>query len=156
MIRDLLAKYLVGVLILAGSASFFPEETVAPLKDIQYETMDANWRKVLEMYHPRGEEQIKLLLSNLRSLANDPMAINFTPPLLATITCPTLIIHGDRDPYFSVNIPVISYKAIPNSYLWVVPNDGHFPAGIGLEQSNSIWTDVLIKVVEEFFGGKWK
>lgn len=146
----------ISSLILAGAASFFPEQTVAPLKEMHYETIDSTWKSIMESYHPRGEEQIKMLLTQLRSLANDPEAINFTPPYLATIKCPTLIIHGDRDPYFSVDIPLISYKAIPNSYLWIVPNDGHFPAGVGLKGSNSIWTEVLLKVVVDFFGGKWK
>lgn len=106
----------ISSLILAGAASFFPEQTVAPLKELYYETMDSTWKSIMQSYHPRGEEQIKMLLSNLRSLANDPMAINFTPPLLATISSPTLIIHGDRDPFFAVDFPVISYKAIPNSF----------------------------------------
>jgi len=146
----------VSSLILAGSASFFPEETVAPLRELYYETMDTTWKSVLEAYHPRGEEQIKMLLTQLRSLANDPEAINFTPPYLSKIVCPTLIVHGDQDHFFSVDIPIISFKAIPKSYLWIVPNDGHFPAGIGLEGGNPLWADILPKVIHSFIAGEWK
>jgi pimeloyl-ACP methyl ester carboxylesterase len=53
--------------------------------------------------------------------------MNFTPPYLSTITARTLIVHGDRDPFFPVSIPVEVYRAIPDSYLWVVPNGGHKP-----------------------------
>ena len=64
------------------------------------------------------------------------------------------IIHGDRDQFFSVDIPVIFYEAIPNSYLWIVPNEDH--GVIGTYKRDSIWSDVFLKVVEEFFGGKWE
>jgi pimeloyl-ACP methyl ester carboxylesterase len=53
--------------------------------------------------------------------------MNFTPPLLSTITARTLIVHGDRDPFYPVSLPVEMYAAIPRSYLWVVPNGGHGP-----------------------------
>jgi pimeloyl-ACP methyl ester carboxylesterase len=53
--------------------------------------------------------------------------MNFTPPLLSTITARTLIVHGDRDPFYPVNIPLELFTAIPNSHLWIVPNSGHGP-----------------------------
>ena len=51
----------------------------------------------------------------------------FTPPLLATITARTLIVHGDRDPLYPVELALEMYRAIPSSALWVVPNGGHGP-----------------------------
>jgi len=51
----------------------------------------------------------------------------FTPPLLATITARTLIVHGDRDPLYPVELALEMYRAIPSSALWVVPNGGHVP-----------------------------
>ena len=53
--------------------------------------------------------------------------MNFTAPLLSTIKAKTLIIHGDRDNFFPVNIPVEMYNAIPDAYLWIVPNGVHVP-----------------------------
>jgi pimeloyl-ACP methyl ester carboxylesterase len=50
----------------------------------------------------------------------------FTPPLLA-ITARTLIVHGDRDPLYPVELAVEMYRAIPASALWVVANSGHGP-----------------------------
>ena len=35
--------------------------------------------------------------------------------------------HGDRDRFFPVSIPVEMYRSIPRSYLWLVPNGGHVP-----------------------------
>ena len=51
----------------------------------------------------------------------------FTPPLLATITARTLIVHGDRDPLYPVELALEMYRSIPGSALWVVPNGGHGP-----------------------------
>ena len=51
--------------------------------------------------------------------------MNFTPPYLLDDRARTLIVHGDRDEFFPVNIPVEMYRAIPKSFLWIVPNGGH-------------------------------
>lgn len=53
--------------------------------------------------------------------------MNFTPPLLSTIQARTLIVQGDRDPLYPVEISVEMAKAIPNASLWIVPNSGHGP-----------------------------
>ena len=53
--------------------------------------------------------------------------MNFTPPYLSSITARTLIIYGDRDFLYPVNIALEMYAAIPYSYLWIVPNGGHLP-----------------------------
>ena len=53
--------------------------------------------------------------------------MNFTPPYLSTITARTLIVHGDRDQLYPINLAVEMYEAIPRSYLWVIPNGGHGP-----------------------------
>jgi pimeloyl-ACP methyl ester carboxylesterase len=36
-------------------------------------------------------------------------------------------VHGDRDQFFPVSIPVEMYRSIPNSSLWIVPEGGHVP-----------------------------
>jgi pimeloyl-ACP methyl ester carboxylesterase len=53
--------------------------------------------------------------------------MNFTPPHLATIQARALIVQGDRDPLYPVELSVEMAKAIPQSSLWVVPNAGHGP-----------------------------
>ncbi len=53
--------------------------------------------------------------------------MNFTPPLLATIRARTLIVYGDRDPLYPVELGVAMFRAIPNSHLWVVPGGAHGP-----------------------------
>jgi pimeloyl-ACP methyl ester carboxylesterase len=57
--------------------------------------------------------------------------MNFTPSSLSKITAPTLIVYGDRDPLYPVEMAVEMYRAIPRSALWVVPNGGHGPIFFG-------------------------
>jgi pimeloyl-ACP methyl ester carboxylesterase len=53
--------------------------------------------------------------------------MNFTAPYLSTIQARTLMVHGDRDQFFPINIPLEMYRSIPNSSLWIVPNGQHGP-----------------------------
>ena len=47
--------------------------------------------------------------------------------LLATIAARTLIVHGDRDPFYAVEMAFELHRGIPDSALWVVPYGGHGP-----------------------------
>ena len=49
------------------------------------------------------------------------------PPYLASIQARTLIVQGDRDPLYPVELSVEMAKAIPLSSLWIIPNAGHGP-----------------------------
>src|SRR5690606_33392000 len=108
----------------------------------------------MKSMHARGEQQIKMILRQWSDMSKSHDDMNFTKPYLSTIDCPTLIIHGDRDPFFPVEIPVSIYKAISTSYLWIVPNDGHVP--VGIYDRKSIWSDVLYKTLDNFLAGKWE
>ena len=68
-----------------------------------------------------------MLFQQLRALKDRHDDMAFTPPLLATITARTLIVHGDRDPLYPVELALEMYRAIPSSALWIVPNGGHGP-----------------------------
>ncbi len=141
-------------MILIAATSFYPEECRSILRQVSYDKQHKDRLAFLETHHPGGEKQIKQLMIQFKNMAEDYNDMNFTPPYLSTINSKTLIIHGDRDVFFPIDIPVISYKAIPNSYLWIVPNAGHMP--FGFYERNSIWSNVFLKVIEEFFDEKWK
>jgi pimeloyl-ACP methyl ester carboxylesterase len=51
--------------------------------------------------------------------------VNVNPSILETITCPTLIIHGDRDLFFPVDIAIEMKKNVTNSELCIFPNTDH-------------------------------
>jgi pimeloyl-ACP methyl ester carboxylesterase len=82
-------------------------------------------RELMRQRH-RRPGQFEHLLTQIRAMpdGNDP---NFTRDELATIAADTLIVFGDRDPLYPVSLAVELREAIPQSWLWVVPNGGHGP-----------------------------
>lgn len=140
----------IEAMVLIGSTAYFPEQTRDIQRATNYESMDEDWLNIMKQLHPDGEQQIRSLLAQFRNMANTYEDMNFTPPYLSSIKTPTLIIHGDRDPFFSVDIPVSSFESMPNSYLWILPNFGHDSISKG-----SIWADPFLKTVDQFFSGNW-
>jgi pimeloyl-ACP methyl ester carboxylesterase len=61
------------------------------------------------------------------AFADDRSDMNFDAASLSTITSRTLIVHGDRDPLYPVELAVELLRSISHSALWVVPNGGHGP-----------------------------
>jgi pimeloyl-ACP methyl ester carboxylesterase len=59
---------------------------------------------------------------------------------LHAIQCPTLVIGGDHDAIPSFHLWQISQN-IPKSYLWIVPNSGHFVAVYKKNYFNAIVGD---------------
>ena len=51
---------------------------------------------------------------------------------------------GDHDEYFPIDIPVEMYQAIPESYLWIIPNGEHLPIW------EAFWSDQFLKVLKLF------
>jgi len=138
----------IKAMVLIGSTSFFPESCREIQRSTSYENTKEGRMNYLKEQHPRGETQIRDLLNQFNKMGNSYEDMNFTSPYLSTIKSPTLIIHGDRDKFFPVDIPINSFKSIPNSYLWIIPNFGHRSIN-----KNSIWADAFLKVVNDFFSG---
>jgi pimeloyl-ACP methyl ester carboxylesterase len=76
--------------------------------------------------HKLGDQQIAALWDWGRGMQHSHDDMNFTAAL-AGISARTLIVYGDRDPLYPVEMGVEMYRAIPQSTLWVVPNGGHGP-----------------------------
>ena len=47
--------------------------------------------------------------------------------IILAITARTLVVHGDRDNFFPVEIAVSIYSSIPDAALWIIPNGDHVP-----------------------------
>lgn len=117
----------VEAMVLVSAAPYFPEQTRAVMRQVSTsEHTEAEWRQMRE-WHKHGDEQVRALWRLADTLKDSYTDMNFTPPYLSTITARTLIVHGDRDPLYPVQLATEMYAAIPNSYLWVVPNGGHGP-----------------------------
>lgn len=118
----------VKAMVLVSATSYFPAQA-RPIMRQYPDTISQQDLETMRKRHPGGDQQIKALLASTRSFADSYDDMNFTPPYLATIQARTLIIQGDRDPFYPVEISVEMYRAIPNSSLWIIPNGGHGPIG---------------------------
>jgi len=73
-----------------------------------------------------GDDYWQTLADVFRGFADNHAAeLPFQPDDLRAITRPTLVLHGDRDVFFPVNIPVTMYQAIPNAELCILPATNH-------------------------------
>lgn len=105
----------------------FPEQARAIMRTMTEETRSpAEWAEMRGRHH-LGDDQIRELWRHARGFADDRDDMNFTAGTLAAITARTLIVHGDRDPLYPVELAVELYRSIPNAALAVVPNGGHGP-----------------------------
>jgi pimeloyl-ACP methyl ester carboxylesterase len=113
-------------MVLVSATSYFPAQA-RPLMRAYAGNLPAAEKENLRRRHPGGDAQIEALLASTKAFADSYDDLNFTPPYLGRITARTLIVQGDRDPLYPVEISVEMAKAIPRSSLWIVPNAGHGP-----------------------------
>jgi pimeloyl-ACP methyl ester carboxylesterase len=100
----------VESMVLVSATPRFPDQARAAMRAMaaDAQTPDAFKRMVAAMADSRDD-------------------MNFTRDSLAAIRARTLIVHGDRDPLYPVELALEMYRAIPDSQLWIVPNGGHGP-----------------------------
>ncbi len=117
----------VQAMVLIGATSYFPEQARIIMRRTTVDALTPTDYERLRRVHVHGDEQIRALREQFHRFKDSYEDMNFTGPYLSTIKARTLIVHGDRDEFFPVNIPVEMYHAIPGSALWIVPNGGHVP-----------------------------
>jgi pimeloyl-ACP methyl ester carboxylesterase len=117
----------VEAMALVSATPYFPAPARAAMAQLSVESFsDAAWATHRQR-HVHGDDQIRMLFEQMRGLKDSHDDMAFTPPLLGTITARTLIVHGDRDPLYPVELALEMYRSIPASALWVVPGGGHGP-----------------------------
>jgi pimeloyl-ACP methyl ester carboxylesterase len=104
---------------LRAAASAFTRDALAALSDQE--------RAFLRGRHVHGDRQIEALYDMTRSFATSHDDMAFTAADLARITARALIVHGDRDHLYPVELAVELFRGIPRSALWVVPQGSHGP-----------------------------
>jgi pimeloyl-ACP methyl ester carboxylesterase len=116
----------VEAMVLVSATPYFPAQARAIMRQYRDRLPGEQW-EVLRRRHPAGDTQIESLLASTTAFAESYDDMNFTPPYLSTIQARTLIVQGDRDPLYPVELSVEMAKAIPRSSLWIVPDGGHGP-----------------------------
>ena len=117
----------IEAMIVISAPPYFPPEVRALQLQYSFESMDEGEKKSLRARCKGGQAQIEWLVQQTHVMAETYDDVNFTPPLLGTITARTLIVFGDRDPLYPVRLALELREAIPRSALSVVANAGHSP-----------------------------
>jgi pimeloyl-ACP methyl ester carboxylesterase len=138
----------VEAMVLVSATPYFPDQTRAIMRQLSSGSYsEAEWQQMRE-WHKHGDEQIRALWQLPDLFKNSYTDMNFTPPYLSTVMARTLIVHGDRDPLYPINLALEMYAAIPCSYLWVIPNGGHSPIFGDM-------ADHFVKTSLAFLRGDW-
>jgi pimeloyl-ACP methyl ester carboxylesterase len=115
----------LAAMVLIGAPSYFPGQARAIMKIFTPETRTPDEWTAMHARHAHGDDQIRALWRAAVGFADSYEDMTFTPPHLATIRARTLIVTGDRDPLYPLEIFVEQYRAIPAAALHVLPNGGH-------------------------------
>src|SRR5260370_30170784 len=116
----------IRAMVLVSATPHFPEQARTIMRQYADSVTEQQW-EILRLRHPGGDAQIRALLGSTEAFADSYDDMSFTPPHLSTIQARTLIVQGDRDPLYPVELSVEMAKAIPRSSLWIVPDAGHGP-----------------------------
>lgn len=116
----------VNAMVLVSATSYFPNQA-RPIMRQYRENLPRDQWEILRLRHPGGDAQIQAILDSTKSFADSYDDLNFTPAYLSTIKARTLIVQGDRDPLYPLEISIEMARAIPQSSLWIVPGAGHGP-----------------------------
>jgi pimeloyl-ACP methyl ester carboxylesterase len=117
----------IEAMVLISATSYFPDQARFIMRRASFSTMPEQVRTMYRQCAKRGDEQIRQLITQFNAFHQNDDDMNFTAQHLSTITARTLVVHGDRDSFFPVDIPVHIYRSIPNAALWIIPGGDHVP-----------------------------
>jgi len=102
----------VEAMVLVSATPYLPAQARAIMRQVSPDNRtEAEWEQ-MRQWHKHGDEQIRALWTMANSFKDSYDDMNFTPPYLSTIAARTLIVHGDRDPLYPINMAVELYSAI--------------------------------------------
>jgi pimeloyl-ACP methyl ester carboxylesterase len=119
----------VKALVLVSATTHFPEQARRIMRSYSIDLLPEIEKEKMRHRHPGGEAQIDRLFAQARAFADSYDDLNFTAQDLARITARTLIVQGDSDPFYPLQISHEMASAIPNAELWIVQGGGHGPIG---------------------------
>jgi pimeloyl-ACP methyl ester carboxylesterase len=117
----------IEAMVPISAPPYFPEQVRAIQRQYSAAMIGEVEMARMRQRHKGGDRQIDWIIAQTRAMANTYDDVSFTPPLLAKIQARTLIVFGDADPLYPVNLAFELRASIPRSSLWIVPNGGHGP-----------------------------
>lgn len=145
-------------MVLVDAPHYFGPEARKILREDTWERLDPAVQEWYQKLHPGGRIQVANIFRQYNGLAETSEHI--APEVLKTLSVNTLIVWGDRDPAFPLDIPMEMYRSLPNAALWVIPQQGHTPLWVNMGGDASA-AAAFGKIAKDFLaqenvsGGKW-
>jgi pimeloyl-ACP methyl ester carboxylesterase len=117
----------IDKMVLISATSHFTDQARAIFRRASFATFPPQVQAMYRECAKRGDAQIHQLITQFNAFHANHDDMNFTTQILSTITARTLIVHGDRDRLFPVEIPVGMYRSISDAALWIIPGGDHVP-----------------------------
>ncbi len=117
----------IAAMVVVSATPRFPDQARAIMRMTDVDHLPAAERARMAATHPGGAAQIAALLDIQRGFAESHDDLCFTAETLGAISARTLVVYGDRDPLYPVELGVELHRGIAGSALWVVPGGGHVP-----------------------------
>lgn len=117
----------IKAMLAISAPPYFPEEARLIQRNFSFEALPDAEQTAMRQRSKGGQNQIDWLMEQTHAMAETTDDVRFTPDLLGKITARTLIVFGDADPLYPVQLAHQLHEVIPRSWLWIVPNGGHGP-----------------------------
>ncbi|HEX2515319.1 MAG TPA: alpha/beta hydrolase [Chloroflexota bacterium] len=136
------APGLARALILCAGTYFFADELRAWWRTQTPESVtDAARRETLRAAHTaEGLDHWRTVVAAWLALAGHAHGDDFPEPeALPGLEMPVLLVHGDRDRFFPVEVPAQLYGMLPDAELCLLPRTGH-----GLPRERAGWFNTIV------------
>lgn len=117
----------IQTMALVSATPYYPKEARKLMQQFTVESQTSDDWQAMREIHLQNDDQIHTIWQQANAFSQCYDDMNFTPPLLSKIKAKTLIVQGDKDPFYPIEISIEMYRNIPDSYLWIVPGGGHVP-----------------------------
>jgi len=147
---------LVAAAVLAAGFFTIPEATrgamagldLLDLADSMYgpagDPLDPHRAMFVDAHRALGPDHWQMVLRDFLAIFERTDPDDFPDPeSLSHVSAPVLVLHGDRDAFFPVEIPVELYRRLPDAELGVLPQTGHELLDSRPEEVRSMAMDFL-------------
>jgi pimeloyl-ACP methyl ester carboxylesterase len=117
----------VSAMVIVSAAPRFPHGTRALFRAAAAADHSPEEWTAMRAQHAHGDDAIAALWRLPARFAEDETDMQFGAERLATISAKTLVVFGDRDPLYPVELGVELFRGIAGAALYVVPGGGHGP-----------------------------
>lgn len=118
-------------LIVVSGGHRYTEEARDDIRHDSFEKAPDGLQQYYMDIHFGDTAKIQAMFDDINIMADQipvhPDELVLNKQVLSEMTLPVLLVWGDRDFYFPVDIAVDLYHSLPNARLWVVPGQGHTP-----------------------------